>query len=192
MKILTYFMFLVFTTSCAQKTSTPKKFMNVNNVPREIYDNDLVHLADIVKVHYDSINNVVNPQYKTNLLKIKIDTIFYGNDNKIVFLVLLEEENKYAEKGIQYAGECYIGYKKNKVENLYKLKNSSTSANSLLEVSGMIRKIYLREMNYMKEQYNINDIRFWNSYVWKEAEEMRAKRKHFEEMKKNHPENVYY
>lgn len=191
MKILTYLILLVFITSCAQETSTPEEFMNTNKVPNEVYRKDLVLLTDAVKVHHDSINSVVNPRSVSKLLDAKIDTIFYGDKDKIVFLALLTKENEYAEKGIQYVGECYIAYKKNKVENLYELKYSATATSSIIKVSEMIRRIYLREMNYIEGKYNINDIRFWDSYVWEEAEEMKEKRKCFEETKKNNPENVY-
>ncbi|HAD80458.1 MAG TPA: hypothetical protein DCF99_15310 [Flavobacteriaceae bacterium] len=191
MRFLFYSLFLIFTISCVQKTSTPEEFTNTNKVPKEVYNEDLVLLTDAIKAHYDSINSVVNPRSVSKILDTKIDTIFYGNDNKIVFLVLLKKENEYAEKGIQYAGECYIAYKREKTENLYQLKYSSTSAESLKEVSEMIRKTYLGEMNYIEGEYNINDTRFWDSRVWEEAKEMKEKRKSIEEMKKTHPENVY-
>lgn len=191
MKILFYSMFLIFTVSCAQKTSTPEEFINTNKVSKEVYEKDLSLLTDAIKVYYDSINSVVNPSYVTELLGAKIDTVFYGNDDKIVLLAILTKKNEYAEKDIQYAGECYIAYKKNKIESLYQLKYSSTSTESLEEVSEMIRRIYLREMNYIEGKYNINDTRFWDSRVWEEAKEMKEKRKSFEEMKKTHPENVY-
>lgn len=191
MRLLFYLVFLIFTVSCAQKTSTPEEFMNTNKVPKEVYNEDLALLTDAIKAHYDSINRVVNPRYVTKLLDAKIDTVFYGNDNKIVFLTLLTKENEYAEKGIQYAGECYIAYKKNKVEGLYQLTNSVTATSSINKVSEMIRRIYLREMNYFDGDYNINDTRFWDSRVWEEAKEMREKRKYVEELKKTHPENVY-
>ena len=41
MKILTYLILLVFTTSCTPKTSTRKEFMNANKVPKEVYNEDL-------------------------------------------------------------------------------------------------------------------------------------------------------
>ena len=191
MKILFYSVFLIFTVSCAQKTSTPKEFINTYKVSKEVYERDLSLLADAIKVHYDSINNVVNPNCVTKVLAIKIDTVFYGNDNKIVFLALLTKENKYAENGIQYAGECYIGQKKDTIKELYQLTNSATATSSIDKVSEMIKRIYLREMNYIRGKYNINDTRFWDSRVWAEAKEMKEKRKSFEEVKKTHPENVY-
>ena len=191
MKILTYLMLLAFITSCALKTSTPEEFMNSNKIPKEVYNEDLGLLKDALKAHYDSINSIVNPRYVTKLLGAKIDTVFHGNDNKIVFLALVTKENEFAEKGIQYAGECYIAYKKNNIKSLYQLKYSSTSIESLEDVSELTRKLYLVEMNHKKDVYNINDTRFWDSYVWEEAKEMRKKRKSFEEMKKTHPENVY-
>lgn len=191
MKILFYSMFLIFIVSCAQKTSTPEEFINTNKVTKEVYEKDLLLLTDAIKVYYDSINSVVNSRNVNELLNAKIDTVFYGNDDKIVFLALLTKKNEYAEKGIQYAGECYIANKKNKIENLYQLKYSSTSSESLEEVSEMIRKIYLREMKDIEGKYNINDTRFWSSDVWEEAKEMKEEMKSFEEMKKTHPENVY-
>jgi len=165
MKILTYLILIALTTSCTYKTSTPKQFINNNKVAKETYENDLVLLTDAIKAHYDSINSVINPSSVNKLLVVKIDTVFYSNDNKIVFLGLLTRENEHSEKGIQYAGECFIAYKKDNVENLYKLKYSSTSTKSLEEVSEMIRMIYLREMNYIEGKYNINDNRFWESRV---------------------------
>jgi hypothetical protein len=191
MKILFYSVFLIITVSCAQKTSTPKEFINTHKVSKEVYEKDLSLLTDAIKFHYDSINNVVNPRYVTKVLVIKIDTVFYGNDNKIVFLALLKEENKYAEKNIQYTGECYIGQKKDKIKDVYQLTNSATATSSMNKVSEMIRRIYLKEMNYIEGKYNINDTRFWDSRVWEEAKEMKEKRRSFEEMKKIHPENVY-
>jgi hypothetical protein len=191
MKILTYLILIAFTSSCANKTSTPKEFNNNNKVTKKAYENDLVLLTDVIKAHYDSINSVINPSTVPKLLGVKIDTLFYSNDNKIVFLGLFTRENEHAEKGIQYAGECFIAYKKDNVEDLYKLKYSSTSTKSLEEVSEMIRMIYLREMNYIEGKYNINDNRFWESRVWHEAKKMKEKRKSFEELKKTHPENVY-
>jgi hypothetical protein len=191
MKILFYSVFLIFAVSCAQKTSTPEEFINTNKVSKEVYEKDLSLLSDAIKVYYDSINNVVNPRYLNGLLGAKIDTVFYGNDDKIVLLAILTKKNEYAEKDIQYAGECYIAYKRNKIEILNQLKYSSTSTESLEKASEMIRRIYLREMNYIDGEYNINDTRFWDSRVWEEAKEMKEKRKSFEEMKKTHPENVY-
>lgn len=191
MKILFYSVFLIFTVSCAQKTSTPEEFINTNKVSMEAYEKDLSLLTDAIKVHYDSINNVVNPRYVTELLGVKIDTVFYGDDDKIVLLAILSKKNEYAEKDIQYAGECYIAHKRNKIEILYQLKYSSTSTESIVKVSEMIRRIYLREMSYIDGEYNINDTRFWDSHVWKEAKEMKEKRKSFEEMKRTHPENIY-
>lgn len=191
MKYILFSILFIFIVSCAQKTSTPKEYMNINKVSKDIYRKDLYSLADALKFHYDSINSVVNTRNVTKLLNVKIDTIFYNNDNKIVFLAVLTKENDYAKKGIQYSGECYIGYKKSNIEDIYQLKYSSTSTKSLKEVSEMIRKTYLVEMNYIKGRHNINDTRFWDSYVWQEAKEMREKGRNFEEMKKNHPENVY-
>ena len=184
-------MFLIFIISCVHKTSTPKEFINNYIIQKEFYKKDLTLLSNAVEVHYDSINNIVNPHHVTKILNVKIDTIFYGNDHKIVFLALLTNKNEYAEKGIQYAGECYIAYKKNEIENLYQLKYSSTSTISLKEVSQMLRENYLQEMNYIEGRYNINDTRFWNSNVWKEAKEVKENRKNFEEIKKNNPSNVY-
>lgn len=184
-------MLLVFIVSCTKKTSTPEEFINANKVSKEIYKKDLSLLTDALKVYYDSINNVVNPRYVTELLGVKIDTVFYGNDNKIVLLAILTTKNEYAEKGMLYEGECYIAYKRNNIDFFDRLKYSSTSTESLEKASEMIRRIYLGEMNNIEGKYNINDTRFWDSSVWQEAKEMKEKRKSFEEMKKTHPENVY-
>lgn len=192
MKSVIYFLLFISTVSCAQETTTPENFRNRNKINKTEYGTDLSLFASALKSRNDSIHIIRNPNDISDLLDIKIDTIFYGsNNNKVVFLALLTKKNENSTSGRQYIGECYIAYKNDGIKDFYQLKYSSTSTNSLNEVSGMIRKIYLKEMNNNLGEYNIDDNRFWKSNIWVEALNMEKKRKDFEEMKKNNPENVY-
>jgi len=55
-----------------------------------------------------------------------------------------------------------------------------------------ILRLYATEKDVSGQyNYNVNDIRFWNSAIWKHIDDWRLREKEFEEEKKNHPENVY-
>lgn len=193
------FIFILVFTSCIKDTSTPKEFLNSNRVTTKKYNKDKVSIRNAIYSLYDSINVTKTPVQKTNVLDVKIDTIFYSSDNnRLAFLVLLDKENEYIKPvepnkiGIQYAGECYIAKRINdEIRILDRLKYSVTSKESRKKVKSMIQIFYLKEMNFIESKYNINDIRFWDSNVWIQADLMKKKRENFEEAKKENPNNVH-
>ena len=64
-------------------------------------------------------------------------------------------------------------------------------------VSNLLREYFFKEFSTIKDakgqyeyKYNLDDVRFWNCPLWKELDQKKENEKEFEEMKKNHPENV--
>jgi hypothetical protein len=203
-KALFFILFLVMNFSCVKETSTPKKFLSKNNIQKEYYFNDVKSLQKITLRYLDSVGRSTTPKSNIKNLNISIDTIFYGNDKKIVFLAISKTFNPYVklrtgkeyQDGIDYYGNSFIGIKdkvNDSIKIIHKIKYSveSDESDGYIRVKNKLRKIYFREMNELKDRYNINDTRFWTSNIWEEAEIMKQKRKSYEEMKKTNPENVY-
>ena len=157
--------------SC-KKTSTPNEYLNKFGIEKAEYQSDKKILSDLTKSRRDSLRkSSATPEGKT--LEVYIDTIFYNPNDKIVFLSITKKENQYAMKdaGISYSGECYIGIKNAEsktIKILDRLKYSSTSdkIDGFNRVKKSNRNIYLTEMEFIDNRFNINDNRFWTSKVW--------------------------
>ena len=162
----------MFILSC-KKTSTPKEYLNQYGIKHSEYENDKKYLVNLTKLSHDSIRaSSATPEGKS--LEVYIDTIFYNPHNKVVFLSITKKENQYAmnKEGISFSGECYIGIKDTKSKNIKitdRLKYITTSSENdgFDWVQKSVRNIYLTEMEFIDNRFNINDNRFWTSKVWK-------------------------
>lgn len=106
---------------------------------------------------------------ETKLLGLKVDTILYGPQNKISFLVLIKRYNPniYGADKSEIIGRGYIGFKQDQSFDIIKeLKYKITGSNSYLLASKSLRAIYFKELEYLPEKFNINDERFWSSSIW--------------------------
>ena len=168
---ITILLFLLL-FSC-KKTSTPNEYLNKYGIEKAEYQSDKKILSDLTKSRRDSLRkSSATPEGK--ILEVYIDTIFYNPNDKIVFLSITKKENQYAmnDAGISYSGECYIGIKNAEsktIKILDRLKYSSTSdeIDGFNRVKKSNRNIYLTEMEFIDNRFNINDNRFWTSKVWK-------------------------
>ena len=175
-KYLLVISILLILNSCNGQTSTPEEFLNSNKIDSKIYKNNRMTFKKSSLSYLDSLNNSKTPKPKSDILNINIDTVFYGPNGKVAILYILKKTNPYVELvnqdnegGIQYSGGCLIGQKngENSFEIFKKLKYNVTSVENKKVVSNKLRIIYLRELGLMDNRYNINDIRFWDSNVWK-------------------------
>lgn len=172
-KTITIIVFSVFVTSCLEKTSTPKEYLNQNKVLKQNYTKDVTILRKTVGFYIDSTRATRSPKSKSKLLSVEIDTIFYGSEGKIAFLYLSKNKNPYVtnnKDSIQFEGGCFIALKEkknNSIKLIDKLKYGVTTSEIPNKISEDLRTMYLREMNYIEGRYNINDMRFWESDVWK-------------------------
>jgi hypothetical protein len=164
---------LLFVSSCIEKTSTSKEYLNQNIVSQETYLKDVNTLKKVLVSYIDSTNAIRKPKPKSKILSIEIDTIFYGSEGKISFLYLTKNENPYVvnnKDSIQFVGGCFIALKNkknNSIEIVDKLKYKVTTSEMPNKISRDLRMMYLREIGYIEGKYNINDNRFWDSDVWK-------------------------
>lgn len=169
---------LVLTVLSCGETTTPKDYIYNSRVdiPFKIYQQDVHNLRELLLLRFDSIRyaKVITGIYKSEYIETEVDTLLYGPSNKIVFLSVSTRKNKYVAEtqpnnpeGLDYVGECYIGNKKDSTYTIFRaLKYSTGSSQSYERVLKSLRKMYFKEMNYIEDRYNINDIRFWNSSVW--------------------------
>jgi hypothetical protein len=174
MKYFKYILFLFITTSC-NYTSTPEEFINTVVVPDSIYLKDKHLLNTEFLLFYDSKNSQLPKNSETGILKSQIDTILYGPNDKMVFLVVYTQKNEYAEllidvdvgEGVSYLGECFIAKKKKEsIRIVSRLVYGTTSIDNSLKAKKLLREIYFREVGLINNKYNINDKRFWDSSVW--------------------------
>lgn len=172
LKAISVIIFFAFVFSCVEKTSTSKEYLNQNKVLHETYLRDINTLKKVVSSYIDSTNAIRKPKPKSKIMSIEIDTIFYGSEGKIAFLYLVKNKNPYVvnnKDSIQFVGGCFIALKNknNSIEIVDKLKYRVTTSEIPNKISRNLRKMYLREMGYIDDKYNINDNRFWESDVWK-------------------------
>jgi hypothetical protein len=96
-----------------------------------------------------------------------------------------------------YDATCYLGVKENDTISLSLSGPCFSNSTNQQELSGIIRESYFAEFanndtsKTSTSKYNLNDIRFWNSFIWGKIENDKIKRREFEKEKREHPENVY-
>ena len=190
------FIFLILSVSCTT-TTTPKKYLNMVVVPPDVYSHDTIQLKKEILAFYDLENKIWKkyPNYQRRILALQIDTLIYGKDHKFAALALFDDYNEYVTMDnpddipTSYAGECFIGKKEKdtlRITNRLKLRTSGTKRRAARK---LLRDRYLRLIPNNKGVYNINDIRFWDSKVWKEK--LVEKTKHFYEMQQDSTIETY-
>jgi len=172
-KSIVIFSLAILLAACS--TTTPKKYLNNAVVSSDVYTKDTIALKKEIYDFYALENKIhkKNPNFERKILRLQIDTLIYGKDNKFVALVLFDDYNKYVKllnsdkEPVSYTGECVIGYKINdsiQMSSILVLRTSSDKSRDAAK--RLLRNEYLRMLTNKKGVYNINDIRFWDSDVW--------------------------
>ncbi len=157
-------------------TTTPKKYLNKVIVPLNTYTKDTVVLKKVIFDYYNLENKIwkKHPNLQRKILALRIDTMIYGKDNKFVGLAIFDDYNEYlkkldsSSKPVSYQGECVIGFKKNdtiKITNI--LGPIITSVESRKDLKKYLRQQFFKTLSLKKNNYNINDVRFWDIDSWK-------------------------
>ncbi|MEO8150669.1 MAG: hypothetical protein ABI723_23760 [Bacteroidia bacterium] len=197
---------LSFFSSCGQfreKKITPNEFLNHTVIKKERYSKDsleiLIQLKIFLSKHEDFF---YNKAYFDKTLLI-IDTIIYSPDfNKLAVFVITKNpmyRQPYSDGKNEwyYDATCYLGLRQSDTISLSWWGPNFTNSTDEEELSLIIRDSYFTEqargdtIKANTYKYNLNDVRFWGSYVWNEIEEEEIKKKEFELEKINHPENVF-
>jgi hypothetical protein len=187
-------------SSCANRT--PNKYINKTTVSSEIYARNKQDFIDTIRKFISTNSSAYYPKSNDSLTKIFIDTILYSpSKDKFAFFVITENSSSKLLSGDTsakyfYDAYCFVGH----LDSVFKAFDvvwvsaySLSNYTDCKETSDRIREIYFNE--FIREgtsmEYNLNDIRFWKSSFWQKIAEDKEKDKAFEEMKKEHPENVY-
>ncbi len=178
-------------------TTTPKKYLNSVVVPPDVYTHDTIQLKKEILAFYDLKNKIWKkyPNQQRRILALRIDTLIYGKDHKFVALALFDDYNEYVTMDnpddipTYYGGEAFIGKKENDAIKITSILTLRTSGTTRRAARNLLRDRYLRLIPNNKGVYNINDVRFWDSKVWKEK--LVEKTKEFYEMQQDSTIETY-
>jgi hypothetical protein len=168
--------------SYRMKKYTPNEYLNHTMVKREDYSRDsigiLKQLESLLLNHKGFFGNTSYDD-STQLI---IDSIIYSPDlNRLaVFIITKNPTSRQLTPNPKsywyYDATCYLGVKENDTISLsWEGPNFSNSTNQQ-KLSDIIRESYFTEFadndtsKTSTSKYNLNDIRFWNSLIWKKLE----------------------
>lgn len=165
MRIIKLILLLLIISCSGRKGTVPDH----NKLEQITEYKDVNALRKKTNEYLDSVMISKNPPSKSKIMEIRVDTIFYGSDNKICYLALIKRHNPYITQTdkSEFIGKAFIGYKNTRdffIEGL--LKYSVTGAGSYEVASKSLREIYLRELDYIDGQVSIDDSLFWKSHLW--------------------------
>ncbi|ASK30872.1 hypothetical protein CEY12_12440 [Chryseobacterium sp. T16E-39] len=180
---------------------TPREYISNTIVTKKDYSTDstaIVHqIKGFVKNHQESFYSEEND----GSTQIILDTILYSPDHKKIAAFIIsknsttkqlmpDKKNKW-----YYNATCYLGTKQQNSLILSWIGPNYTS-NDVESISKRIRNYYLKQKSSNtqnnKDNYNIDDIRYWSKSIdWENLEHNRKMQKDFEEEKLRNPENVY-
>jgi hypothetical protein len=194
-----YFKYIFGWLEFRSNNYTSKEYKSIVNVSKKQYSKDSLSLVSIIR---DKIKNHQHPYYNSirvnekseyindSLTKIYIDSIFYNPDlSKLVFLVIVENENLKLYKGVSkdeaysweksgnlpYEGTHFNGNsfiaKRNRESEIVIIssfsRNSFTNSRTYEESSiALMNDCLNHRENNNKATYNVDDKRFWDSDVW--------------------------
>lgn len=194
---------LLFTLNSCEgyrmKKYTPNEYLNHTVAKREDYSRDSIEILKQLKsllLNHKGFFGNTSYDHSTQLI---IDSIIYSPDlNRLAVFIITK--NPTSRQSIPdkknywyYDATCYLGVKENDTISLsWEGPNFSNSTNQQ-KLSGIIRKSYFTEFadndtsQTSTSKYNLNDTRFWNSFIWKKTEGEKIKEREFEKGKKEHP-----
>lgn len=185
------------------KKYTPKEFLNHAVMKEESYFKDSTEIVKQLKEFLLRHEDFFYSKDYFDSTQLIIDSIIYSPDfNKLAVFVITKNptyRQRMPDKNHEwyYDATCYLGVRQNNTISLSWIGPNFSNSTDKEELSSIIRDSYFTEfatkdtVGAYTYKYNLNDIRFWNSPIWKKIEEEKLKKKEFENEKKNHPENVY-
>lgn len=158
-----------------KNTDTPEEYLNNTTSSRNFYLKDsaeiINRLRELLLKHEDFFHSTA--YYDST--ELVIDTIIYSpNFKKLAFIVItknptnrqLMPDKRYSW---YYDATCYLGIRQRDVLSLNWMGPIFTNSYSQQEISNNIReacfKTFITDDSLYR--YNLNDIRFWDSPIWK-------------------------
>lgn len=174
------------------ETTTPKEFLNKVKIDPNIYEGDKLKIQNLVdslikvktvermaelasryfngKTYNDTIERdwaidlPTKLDYKTTI----VDTLFYSKNGKEIISGLLinkvfNEYINYPNGGIEFFGNGFV-YSKNEFKPIKLLKYSVGGYDNYKSCSNRLRYFFLKKNGTIKNEFNMNDVRFINQY----------------------------
>ena len=184
-----------------KKTSTPREFLNHSSIKKEYYLRDKIELKRQFKLLLLKREGFFDNSAYSDSMDLIIDSILYSSDfNKMAVFVIVKNLTKRQlvpdnENTWYYDATSYLGIRQGNTISLTWKGPVFTNSSSESDISVDIREACFN--NFVTKdttdiyEFNLNDIRFWSSSIWKEIEYEKIKKQRFEEEKRRHPENIY-
>jgi hypothetical protein len=184
----------------SRNTDTPTVYLNQAIIKGDEYTTDSIEVMKQLKCLFIKQEDFFYNKSYNNETKIIIDSILHSPDlNRLAVFVITKSPtlNQSIPKEYDYFYDdtCYLGQRQKDTIFLNWIGPVFTNSSSYQNVSNDIREACFRtfitkDTNDVYE-YNLDDIRFWNSRIWKQVNEEKQRKEEFEKEKKEHPERVY-
>jgi hypothetical protein len=174
-----------------RNTDTPNEFLSHTSIRRDKYTKDSVEAVKQLRTFLGRHEDFFYSKAYFDSTEVIIDSIVYGPGlDKLAVLViaknptyrqLMPDKNNFW----YYDATCYLGVRKNDSIVLSWIGPVFTGSFDERSIANDIREACFRTFVTKDTsdayEYNLNDIRFWNSSIWKKIEEEKVKRKSVED-----------
>lgn len=204
--IIVQIIFFFTLNSCEgyrMKKYTPNEYLNHTVVKRTDYSRDSIEIVKRLEILLLNHKEFFYDTSYGNSTQLIIDSIIYSPDlNRLAAFIITKNPTSRQpipdkENYWYYDATCYLGVKENDTISLSWMGPNFSNSTNQQKLSGIIRESYFTEIakndtsKTSTNKYNLNDLRFWNSFIWKKIEDDKIKKREFEKEKMEHPENVY-
>jgi hypothetical protein len=184
-----------------KNTDTPEEFLNHTSIKKENYSKDS---NGVLKQFRCMLHNREQSFYTKDYFdstQLIVDSILYNPDFSKLAVLIITKKTKYRQltpdsnSTWYFDATCYLGIRQGDSIILSWIGPNFTNSNDLKTISNEIReacfRTFITKDTSDAYDYNLNDIHFWDSRIWKKIEDEKIKKQEFEEEKKRHPENIY-
>jgi len=186
-----------------KNTDTPREFLNHTVVSKKDYFKDSVEIWDKLRSSLLSREDFFSNRAYFDSTEVIIDSIVYSPDLKKIAAIVIVKNPTYRQLmpdkkyDWYYDATCYLGIKQNDTITISWLGPVYTNSYNKQNISNDIREACFRtfvtkdSVGPNAYKYNLNDIRFWDSKIWKEIEEKRIRNHALSQPSPTHSEDVY-
>lgn len=196
-----YFKYVYGWMEFRKNTDTQKEYLNHTVIKKENYTKDSIEVLSQLRTLLVRHEDFFYSKAYFDSTQLIIDSILYSPDFSKLAVFVITKNPTYRQLAPAKSSEwyydatCYLGVRQKDTIALSWIGPVFTNSSNEKNISNDIREACFRTFVTKDTSdayaYNLNDIRFWDSPIWKKIEEEKIKRQEFEEEKKKHPENVY-
>lgn len=158
-----------------RNTDTPKEFLNHTTVDQSLYNKDCSKIIDQLRKSLLKREGFFHNSAYFDSTQLIIDSIVYSpNLKKVAFLVLIKNPTSrqlMPDKRYNwyYDASCYLGLRKGDSITIKWMGPTFTNSYDEQAISNDIKEACFRTFvsDDSVYKYNLNDVRFWESPVWK-------------------------